>query len=81
MNINETQIKINGSANLNQAPTKTNCFVDMSFKNATLTGDIFYKDNEDGTHNQVFKIKITNVASANPTTLLKNISKQRYFLF
>lgn len=57
--INENKIKLSGMANLSKPPLRTNIFVDLTFKKATLTGDIDLRDNEDGTHDQIFKIKIT----------------------
>lgn len=59
MNINENKIKISGIACLSGEPKRTNCFIDMTIKNATLSGDIDIRDNENDTSDRIYKIKIT----------------------
>ena len=44
---------------MSQEPKRTNVFVDLTIKNATLTGDKDIRDNEDGTEDVIYKLKIT----------------------
>ena len=56
---NENKIRLSGIANLSQEPKRTNVFVDLSIKSATLTGDIDIRSNEDETEDKIYKLKIT----------------------
>ncbi len=57
--INENKIKLTGCATLSAPPKRTNLFVDLTIKNATLKGDRYIKDNEDGTEDVIWKLAIT----------------------
>jgi hypothetical protein len=65
MNINENKVRLSGVANLSQPFKRTNCFVDLSIKNATIKDDIDLRGNEDGTINQIFKLTITTETEIN----------------
>lgn len=57
--INEYKIRMSGSACLSKPPKRTNLFVDVSIKRATITGDIDIRDNDDGTKDEIYKLKLT----------------------
>ena len=58
--INEYKARLFGSCNLYQPLSDTEKFVDLTIKNATLSGDQDLRDNQDGSKNKIYKIKITN---------------------
>ena len=57
--INENKLKISGTACLDKPPKGLNVFCDLTFKNATITGDRDIRDNEDETEDIIYKLKIT----------------------
>ena len=57
--INEYKVRLSGSCNLCQPLSDTEKFVDLTIKNATLSGDQDLRDNQDGSKNKIYKIKIT----------------------
>lgn len=83
--INENKIKLSGIACLSNPPKRTNIFVNLTIKNATLTGDKDIRGNEDETEDIIYKLKITpeteiNILCENEILIAKKKGSQSQVL-